>query len=117
MRGALLATAVMNIGAAAGFLPSAHAARVMAGIPEAGHPFYLATVAMFILLLGLGYLWAAVVGRADRLFITVAAVGKLAFFTLLMCFWAGGALPMRAPLAGSPDLVFGVLFLRWLLRG
>ena len=88
--------------------------RAVAGFPEAEHPLYLATVGMFVLLFGLGYLWAAIASRADRLFIAVASVGKLSFFALLGSFWAAGALSARAPLVGTGDLVFGILFLIWL---
>jgi hypothetical protein len=116
MRRALYATAVMNIVAAVGFTPPAHALRVLAGLPEPDHPLYLVTTGLFVLLFGLGYLWTAVTGRADRLFITLAAAGKLAFFTTVAWLWATGALVARAPLAASADLVFGLLFVAWLLR-
>lgn len=114
MRGALFATAGMNILAAVAFIPAAESLRALAGLPEGGHPFYLVTVAMFVLLFGLAYLWAAVHGRPERLFIAMAAAGKLSFFGLLVWFWAVGAVPTRAPVVGSADLIFGVLFLAWL---
>ena len=114
MRRALFATAGMNIVGAALFAPSARALRAVAGFPQGEHPLYLATVTMFVLLFGLGYLWTAAAGGADRLFITIAAVGKLSFFALLVWFWAVGALSVRAPLMGTGDLIFGILFLRWL---
>ncbi len=114
MRNAMFATAGMNILGAALFAPSAGALRAVAGFPEGENPLYLATVTMFVLLFGLGYLWAAAAGRADRLFITIAAVGKLSFFSLLVWFWAAGAVSIRAPLVGTGDLVFGILFAVWL---
>ena len=114
MRRTLLTTAVMNVFAAAAFLPSARALRALAEMPEDAHPFYLATISMLVLLFGLGYLWAGVTGRADRLFIAVSAAGKLSFFALLLGFWLVGELSARAPLLGAADLVFGVLFLIWL---
>ncbi len=116
MRRALLATAVMNVLAAAGFLPAATSVRALAGLPEVGPPFYLLTVAMFVFVFGLGYLSAGMTGRADRLFLTVAAVGKIAFFALLVGCWMVGSVPMRAPVLGSADLVFGTLFATWLVR-
>ena len=116
MRRALFATAGMNVLAAAGFLPAARSVRALAGLPE-GHPLYLMTVAMFVFLFGLGYLGAAVAGRADRLFLSVAAAGKLSFFALLVAFWMVGSVPFRAPLLGSADLIFGTLFAVWLLAG
>jgi hypothetical protein len=114
MRGALFATAGMNIVVAAGFLPAVQFLRAGAGLPEDGHPFYLVTVGMFVLLFGLGYLWTALTGKAERLFIALAAVGKLSFFGLLVLFWAVGALPLRAPVLGTGDLILGTLFLVWL---
>ena len=114
MRRALFATAAMNVAGAALFAPPARTLRALAGFPEGEQPLYLATAGMFVLLFGLGYLWAAVAGRADRLFIGVAAVGKLSFFTLLVSFWAAGALSVRAPLVGTGDLIFAILFLIWL---
>jgi len=116
MRGALFATAGMNIVAAVAFLPPARGLRAIIGMPPDGHPLYLATVSMFVLLFGLAYLWAAVEGRAERLFITMAAAGKLSFFVLLVWFWLTGAVPPRAPVAGTADLLFAVLFFGWLSR-
>jgi hypothetical protein len=104
----------MNILGAAIFLPSAHTLRALAGFPEDGHPLYLATVSTFVLIFGAGYLAAAMMGRADRLFVAVAAAGKLLFFALLVWFSATGTLPVRAALAGTGDLIFGILFLTWL---
>ncbi len=115
MRRTLFATAVMNLLVAAAFVPAGATLRAVAGFPEAGHPFYLLTVGLFVLLFGLGYLWAAVTGRADRLFIAVAAAGKLSFVALLVGLWVAGTLPTRAPVLGMADLVFAMLFLRWLL--
>ena len=117
MRRALFATAAMNILAATAFVPAAASLRTLAGLPAGGHPLYLLTVGMFVLLFGLAYLWTAVKGRAEPLFIAMAAAGKLSFFALLVGFWAAGELPGRAPLAGTADLIFGVLFSVWLLAG
>jgi len=115
MRRALYVTAAMNAAAAALFLPSAGALRAIAGFPAGNDPLYPAMLSMFVLLFGVGYLWSAVRGRADPLFITIAAAGKLSFVTLLVWFWASGVLSVRAPLTGAADLVFGVLFVKWLI--
>src|SRR5689334_22087402 len=115
MRRALFATAVMNLLAAVGFLPAATSVRTTMGLPAGEHPIYLATVALFVALFGVGYLWSAVTARGERLFITLAAVGKLSFVSLLVGFWLAGTLPAAAPIAGSADLVFALLFFTWLL--
>src|SRR5882724_10893653 len=114
MRRALYATAAMNLVGAIGFLPPAHGLRALAGLPEADHPLYLATVSMFVLLFGLAYLSLAVSGRPDRFFIAIAAAGKLSFFALLTVLWLGGSVSFRGVVAGTGDLVFGLLFLAWL---
>jgi hypothetical protein len=114
MRGALYATAAMNVLAAGAFLPAARPVRDLIGLPEYEHPLYATTVAMFILLFGLAYLWTAIEGRSARLFIALAAAGKFSFFAALTCFWWLGSLPMRAPVLGSADLFFSVLFTIWL---
>jgi hypothetical protein len=114
MRGALLATAIMNIGGSAAFLPGAEALRAFGGMPEDGHPLYMMTVGLFILSFGLGYLYAGITGTADRLFIAIAALGKLTFFGLLVYLWLDGELPWMLPAAGTGDLAFGSLFLWWL---
>jgi hypothetical protein len=115
MRGALYATAIMNLAAGLLFLPGAGALRALAGFPAGEHAIYLATVALFVLLFGGAYLAAAVMGRADRLFITMAAIGKLGFVAVVTACWAAGALSGRAPLVAAADVVFGVLFLAWVL--
>ena len=116
MRVALFATAAMNLAGSAAFIPAANGLREFSGLPEAGHPLYIATVGLFIFTFGLGYLYAALTARADRLFIAVAAGGKLSFFGLLVALWVTGDLPGMIPLAGIGDLVFGTLFLIWLFR-
>jgi hypothetical protein len=113
MRTALGATAVMNGVAGVAFLPGSAPVRALVGFPE-GEPFYLATVALFVLLFGAGYAWVGVTGRAERLFIGLAAAGKIAFVALLAAFAVTGALPWRAFAVGSGDLVFGVAFAAWL---
>lgn len=117
MRRALFATAVMNGLGAIAFAPGANALRALVGMPtETGHPLYLAMVSMFVLLFAAGYLWAAVAGQADRLFITIAAIGKMTFFAMLVCFWIGGSISGLAVVTGSGDFVFAILFWIWLLN-
>ena len=115
MRRALFATAVMNGLAALAFLPASGSVRALAGLPQEAPAIYLLTVGLFILLFGVGYLWAAWRGRADRLFITLAATGKISFVALLVHGWRAGALPIRAPIIASPDVAFGLIFFAWLV--
>ena len=116
MRVTLFATAAMNLLGAFAFLPGAQPLRDLGGFPRADHPLYLCTVGIFIFALGLGYLGCAIRGSADRLFIAIGALGKLAFFALLAGLYASGDLPLRAPLSGAGDLAFGLLFVIWLAK-
>ncbi len=116
MRRALFATAAMNAFAALAFLPGSTSLRALAGFPVTADPFYLLLAGLFIALFGLGYLWTALVGRGERLFIALAALGKLSFFILLVALWRAGNLPWRAPLLGSADLFFAAVFSAWLLQ-
>ena len=114
MRTALLATAVMNVVGALALTPWGAWVREFAQMPPC-HPLYLLVIGTFVLLFGVGYLWTGLTGRADPLFVAIAAAGKLSFFGLLTAFWIAGELTIRAPLAAVGDLVFGALFVVWLL--
>jgi hypothetical protein len=114
MRRALLATAAMNLVGALTFTPWGDTLRAFVGMPAGAHPVYLVTIASFVLIFGIAYLWTGLRGHADPLFIAVAAAGKLAFFGVLAGFWLAGELPLLAPLTALGDLVFGAMFVAWL---
>jgi hypothetical protein len=115
LRIAMFLTALMNLGGALAFLPAAGAAvRRLAGMPVEAPPIYLLTVGAFIFIFGVGYLWTAVTGLTDRLFVAVGAAGKLTFVALVGWCVADGSLPPIAFAFASPDLAFGALFLLWL---
>jgi hypothetical protein len=112
----LLATAVMNVAGFISFLPQFPAARVMSGLPEAGHPLYAWLVASWILLFGIAYARLAFLETPERLFVQVGAIGKAMFFFLLLGFTLQGKLPAWAPLAGVADFIFAGLFFVWLYQ-
>lgn len=116
MRVALLATAVMNIVGAIAFAPLMANGRELLHLPAQAHPVYLWIIAEFILVFGIAYAWCAITGRAPRLFIALGAAGKLLFFATLTLFWLAGELPLDAALGGAGDLLFGGLFLVWLVQ-
>ena len=113
MTTALLATAVMNLAAGLAFLPPAQPLRALAGMPD-GEPLYLATVALFVMLFGAGYAYVGLTGRDERLFLTLSAIGKISFVTIVTFYWLGARLPFQAVATASGDLVFGVMFAAWL---
>lgn len=109
-------TAVTNGLGAFIFMPAATALRRSVGLSVEGHPLYLSIIGSFIFIFGLAYLWAGITGRADVLFLLVAAAGKLSFFGLVVFYWLSGVLPLKVPLAASSDLLFALAFIFWLLR-
>lgn len=111
----MVLTAVVNGLGALLFVPAAMALRQFAGLSVHAHPFYLAVIGSFILIFGCAYLWVGITGRADALFLSVAAAGKLAFFTLTVVYWVLGDLPAEVPLAASSDLILALTFFSWLV--
>ena len=114
MTTALLATAVMNLTAGLAFLPPAQPLRALVGMPD-GEPVYLATVALFVLLFAAGYAYVGFTGRDERLFLTLSAIGKISFVTIVTFYWLAARLPFQAVVTASGDLLFGALFVAWLL--
>jgi hypothetical protein len=115
LRIAMFVTALGNLGAAVAFLPWYGAPlRRLAGLPVEAPSIYLLTVGALVGLFGVGYLWTAVTGLTDRLFVALAAAGKLTFVGLVAWCVGDGSLPARALAVASPDVVFGALFLAWL---
>ena len=114
MRNALLATAVMNLAAGLAFLPPAQPVRSLVGMPD-GEPVYLATVALFVVLFGAGYAYVGLTRRDERLFLAIAAIGKLSFASIVTFYWLAGRLPFQAVVTASGDLLFGGMFVAWLL--
>src|SRR5215203_2463709 len=112
---ALFATAAMNILGAFAFIPANRAGREQFGFPEA-NPLYLWILAAWILAFGLCYLWMAIKERRERLFIVIGTLGKLSFFGILLILALSGELPLRAVLGGVGDLIFGILFVIWLVK-
>lgn len=112
---ALFATASMNLGGAFLFAPISNFARELFGFPEA-HPLYLWILTVWIFAFGACYLWLAVTQSRERLFIVIAAIGKLSFAALLVIFWLAGDLTFPTALSGTGDLVFGILFVLWLIK-
>lgn len=114
-RSALFATGVVNVLGAATFIPALPFARDLLGLPPSP-PLYLSIIASWVFGFGVCYLWLAVTGRHEWLFVAIAAFGKLTFFVLLALGAIGGALPARAVLGGVWDLALGALFVAWLLE-
>lgn len=70
------------------------------------------TVALF----GLGYYWQARTRVRDRIFLTIAALGKAGFFAIFLVSWLAGVVPWTAPLLAGGDLLFAAPFAVWLWK-
>jgi hypothetical protein len=112
----LLAAGVLNLGGALIFAPVFPKLRNLTGLPEAGHPLYPWLLSLWTLFFGFAYLRLAFATTPERLFLQVAAAGKASFTLLLIAFWLHGVLPIQAPLAGSSDLFFAMVFIVWLYQ-
>ena len=115
-RRTLIATGLMNLAGALTFVPSFPALRTFARLPDPGHPFYGWLLSLWILFFGLAYLCLAFAITPERLLLYVGAAGKASVSLLLVTFRLFGDLPGSAPLAGSSDLLFAVLFSLWLYQ-
>lgn len=111
----LVITAAMNVFGALTFIPANRAGREQFGFPEA-HPAYLWFIAVLIFAFGICYFWMAWTQRSEWLFIVIAAIGKLSFFAAFAVSALVGELPFKVILGGLGDLIFGSLFVVWLIK-
>ena len=116
MRRAFLATAAMNMVGALTFAPPVTTIRETFSLPNQAHPFYLWIISIWIFAFGLCYLWLGITGRQERLFVVIAAVGKLSFVALLFGYALAGEIPLLTAFSGLGDLFFGIVFIAWLLK-
>jgi len=86
----------------------------LAGLPAEVPGLYRATVFLFIVLFGAMYGWLARQPRIDRPMVAFGAIGKAAFFTLVLIFWWAGAVPGRTVWLSSGDFVLAGVFALWL---
>lgn len=115
MQWTLLLTAIYNVFGVLLFVPVLRLGRRLIGLPDA-HPFYLWLVTIWIGSFAILYVWLAAVRRRDRAFIAIAAIGKLAFFSLNAIFWLRGDFPVVAPVVSCGDLITATLFFWWLWK-
>ena len=115
MRWTLFATTIYNAFGVLLFIPLLTIGRTLVGIPGAP-PFYLWLVTIWIGSFGILYFWLGMTGRSDRAFLIIAAIGKFAFFGLMLTYWLAGDFPAIAPVVASGDLITALLFTYWLWK-
>jgi hypothetical protein len=118
MRNVLLITAAMNLFGAVLFVPLFPYFREFYGLPTATHPLYLWIIASWIFFFGLCYLRLAITGNRERLFLTIAAAGKISFSILMIIYWLSGEIPAIAGVGSLFDLFIGLFFVHhlWMTR-
>jgi hypothetical protein len=116
MRGALIASAVMNMGAALLFAFPDSLGQV-AGLPTPVPRIYTTLLAAFVMLFGVAYAWLSRRPIIDRPLVAFSAFGKAGVFAVIIVFWILGDLSGRSALAAIGDLVFAAIFVRWLIGG
>jgi hypothetical protein len=115
IRRALWASAVFNMGGALGFAFPDTIGR-LAGFPPGPVPvLYSATLAMLVALLGGTYAWLASQPIIDRPLVGFAAIGKAAFFVVVLGCWLAGEVSALGVFSAGGDLVFAAIFARWLM--
>ncbi|MBX3142785.1 MAG: hypothetical protein KF813_03435 [Trueperaceae bacterium] len=115
LRLVLYATFALNALGAYTFLPPGRSIREMGGLPIGQDPMYLTCIAVFILVIGLFCLGAAVTGRADKQLLGLVGSGKLAFVAVMAGFRLAGEIPGRAVAAALPDVLIGLVLVGWVL--
>lgn len=112
----LLATSILNLAGAVVFALPIYNQGVPSDLPQNVHPLYLSIVSSWILIFGIAYFWMAVTAKPERLFIAVAAAGKLTIALFFFLFWMVGDLPLTILLAGVGDILFAIAFIYWLFQ-
>ena len=116
LRGALLVSAVYNVGGGLLFAFPSSTLGQLAGLPTPVPAVYSTLLALFIVLFGGAYAWLARQPTIDRPLVALAAIGKSGVFVVVVTFWFLGDVPGRGVLAATGDLVFAGIFAWWLVN-
>jgi hypothetical protein len=114
IRNVLWAAAFFNVVGAVAFGFPETVGR-LAGLPGNVPAVYAAMVSLFILLFGGAYAWLARSPVIDRPLLAFGAIGKTAAFLTVATLWLAGEVPFIAVFTITGDLVFAIVFARWLL--
>lgn len=87
----------------------------LVGLPTDGSVFYRWLLAWFVALFGAAYAWLALQPTISRPLVTLAAVGKSGVFVIALACWWLGDIGFRTFAVAIGDLMFALVFFRWLL--
>ena len=114
MRRILWCAAVFNLGGAFLFAFPASPVGQLVGLPIPVPGIYCAILAFLVALFGAAYVWLATQPSINRPMVALFAIGKAGVFGIVGIFWLSGAASGPAVVAASGDLIFAILFARWL---
>ena len=115
IRRILWSSAAFNAGAAATFAFPGSALGRIAGLPVPVPVIYSAMITYFVILFGGLYAWIARQPTIPRPILAFGAIGKAGVFALASILWLSGEVPDRLLLVAGIDLIFAILFVRWLI--
>jgi|HubBroStandDraft_6_1064221.scaffolds.fasta_scaffold263410_2 hypothetical protein len=117
-RGMFLAAAVWNVFSAGGvlFLLGSAKYRLAAGFPGTPDPIALQLLACCLFVFGLGYYWVSCDLSRNRDLVTLGVIGKPLVFVVFFGHAIARDIPARMVVPSIVDLLFGVLFLEFLVR-
>jgi len=84
------------------------------GLPVPVPGIYCGILAFLIALFGVTYMWLAKRASIDRPLVAFFSLGKGGVFFVVLIFWILGAAPGMGVIAATGDLIFALLFARWL---
>src|SRR5580692_4019375 len=117
-RGMFLAAAVWNVFSAGGvlFLLGSAKYRLAAGFPGAPDTIALQLLACCLFVFGLGYYWVSCDLSRNRDLVTLGVIGKPLVFVVFFGHAIAHDIPPLMVLPSIVDLLFGALFLEFLMR-
>jgi hypothetical protein len=111
------AAAVWNVGAALASVAMGQSGpRAWLGFAPVGDPLGWHVAALCVALFGLAYLWISQDPPGHRDLIRLGLIGKPLVFAICLGHVLFGQAPPAAAVAGSGDLLFALLFWRYLRR-
>jgi hypothetical protein len=84
-------------------------------LPVSNSIFHTLLLSLLVGFYGLVYFRLAYSSQIDRPLLTIAGIGKISVFVLALYCWQTEAITFRAFSTAIGDLIFGVLFIWWLL--
>jgi hypothetical protein len=114
LRRILWVAAAFNFGGAFLFAFPESSLGCFVGLPAPVPGIYCAILAFLIAFFGSTYIWLAMRASIDRPLVAFFALGKGGVFAIVSISWVLGAAPGRGVIAAIGDLIFALLFARWL---